>query len=227
MRNASSTYSTVLFDWDDTLCTAVPHRFTFAQEVLTHLGTARTIAEVAAAFVRAGDALVEPPSTFLLSLPIELGINPELHADFIHRYEKRNSYKRFQLFDDVHSTLQALVERDIQLGVISNYRNVKKRIDEFGLTPYFHVVVTPDTFGIAKPHYGIFRRALETLGVQPAQALYVGDSYHNDVLGARAADMHWVLVNRFQLDLDEPIDGYQIQHLSELISLLGNTTPTH
>ena len=41
--------------------------------------------------------------------------------------------------------------------------------------------------GVEKPDPAIFRAALEALGVAPEEALYVGDLYEVDVVGARAA----------------------------------------
>ena len=43
--------------------------------------------------------------------------------------------------------------------------------------------------GVEKPDPAIFRAALDALGVAPAEALYVGDLYEVDVVGARAAGM--------------------------------------
>jgi putative hydrolase of the HAD superfamily len=48
--------------------------------------------------------------------------------------------------------------------------------------------------GVEKPDPAIFVSALEALGVEPAAALYVGDLYEVDVLGARAAGMDAVLL---------------------------------
>jgi hypothetical protein len=49
------------------------------------------------------------------------------------------------------------------------------------------VVVDSALFGAEKPDPAIFRAALDALGVDPGEALYVGDLYEVDVLGARAA----------------------------------------
>jgi putative hydrolase of the HAD superfamily len=47
-----------------------------------------------------------------------------------------------------------------------------------------------------KPHRSIFSEALQRLGVQPSEALMVGDSVRDDVEGALGAGMHAVLVHR-------------------------------
>ena len=56
---------------------------------------------------------------------------------------------------------------------------------------YFDTVAIAysDEVGFRKPDGRIFRRALEALGVEPAQALHVGDNPDADVLGAQRAGM--------------------------------------
>jgi putative hydrolase of the HAD superfamily len=47
--------------------------------------------------------------------------------------------------------------------------------------------------GHEKPHPAIFAAALRTMNVEPERALYVGDVYAIDYLGARNAGMEAVL----------------------------------
>ena len=51
--------------------------------------------------------------------------------------------------------------------------------------------------GVEKPDAGIFRRALERLGVPARRALYVGDLRVVDGMGARAAGFHFVLIDPY------------------------------
>ena len=50
--------------------------------------------------------------------------------------------------------------------------------------------------GVAKPHPGIFRRALAELDVEPEATLHVGDSVRKDYEGARNAGMQSLLLDR-------------------------------
>jgi putative hydrolase of the HAD superfamily len=50
--------------------------------------------------------------------------------------------------------------------------------------------------GVAKPDRRLFEAALELAGVSAAEALHVGDSYEEDVVGARAAGIEPVLLRR-------------------------------
>jgi putative hydrolase of the HAD superfamily len=63
-----------------------------------------------------------------------------------------------------------------------------------GLRDCFDVVIDSALVGVEKPDPAIFRAALEALGVPAAQALYVGDLYEIDVVGATAAGVPAVLL---------------------------------
>lgn len=78
-----------------------------------------------------------------------------------------------------------------RLGVVSNfYGNVRVLLDDAGITPLLTTVVDSTVVGVAKPDPRIFTLALEGIGdVDPAQALYVGDSLDKDVAGAHAAGL--------------------------------------
>ncbi len=56
-------------------------------------------------------------------------------------------------------------------------------------------VVDSERVGIEKPDPGIFRIALERLGVEAGRALFVGDIRSVDEAGARAAGLHFVLLD--------------------------------
>jgi HAD superfamily hydrolase (TIGR01509 family) len=80
------------------------------------------------------------------------------------------------------------------LGVVSNSDGrVEEALRAAGLLHYFDVIVDSTLAGVEKPDPAIFRPALGALGVAPEEAVYVGDLYDVDVLGARAAGMGAIL----------------------------------
>jgi putative hydrolase of the HAD superfamily len=82
-----------------------------------------------------------------------------------------------------------------RLGVISNADGrVEEALSAAGLRDCFDVVVDSALLGVEKPDPAIFRAALDALGLAPAEALYVGDLYEVDVVGARAAGMDAALL---------------------------------
>jgi FMN phosphatase YigB (HAD superfamily) len=63
------------------------------------------------------------------------------------------------------------------------------------LAQYFDVLIDSKLVGFEKPDPRIFQPALAGLGVAPEEALYVGDLYEVDVIGARRAGMAAVLLD--------------------------------
>jgi HAD superfamily hydrolase (TIGR01509 family) len=91
-------------------------------------------------------------------------------------------------------SLARLRAAGLRLGVVSNSDGrVTQALDAAGLRHYFDVVIDSALVGLEKPDPGIFRAALDALAVAPEEALYVGDLYEVDVLGAQAAGIRAIL----------------------------------
>ena len=94
-----------------------------------------------------------------------------------------------------HESLGRLRNAGLRLGIISNSDGrVEEALAEAGLREYFDVVIDSGVAGIEKPDPAIFRAALDALGIGPGEALYVGDLYEVDIVGARAAGIEAVLL---------------------------------
>jgi putative hydrolase of the HAD superfamily len=93
-----------------------------------------------------------------------------------------------------HALLDALRERGLRLGLVSNAVDppwlLHRDLEELGVAERLDVAVFSSEVGVRKPHPAIFERALGGLGVEPGQALFVGDRLENDVAGAAAVGMH-------------------------------------
>lgn len=95
----------------------------------------------------------------------------------------------------VHDVLGRL-RRDHRLGVVSNATSpVRPLLERLGLAGYFETITDSVTVGVEKPDPRIFLAACGAMGVEPEACVYVGDIYHVDVLGARAAGMTGVLLD--------------------------------
>jgi putative hydrolase of the HAD superfamily len=104
---------------------------------------------------------------------------------------------RFSAYPDALATLAALRERGLALVVVSNWDvSLSVVLAETGLAGALDGVITSAAVGAPKPAVAIFEAALELAGVTPAQAVHVGDSLAQDVLGARAAGVAPVLLRR-------------------------------
>jgi putative hydrolase of the HAD superfamily len=220
MTARSRRYDAVLFDWDDTLCGAVPHRYHHAQEVARAFGVDVSLAEVYRAFARAGDSSALPWSVVGARIPGLLGIHPDAWSHYEHAFLQRAVYRRFELFDDVLDLIEHLGRHELRVGVLSNNTEVAEHIERLDVRHRFEIVVSPVTWGIAKPDPEIFRRTAASMGIEPCRVLYVGDSYDNDVVGARAAGMTPVLVDRFGINLNDLDAEHRIADLRRLRALL-------
>jgi putative hydrolase of the HAD superfamily len=124
------------------------------------------------------------------------------------------------LFDDVPAVLDDLKKRDLKLGLISNVeRDMTATLTKLGLASKLDVVVTSQDAGFTKPQPEIFQYALKRAGVQPAEAVYVGDQYQVDIGGAKNAGMQGILLDRDDY-YQEKIDCPRLRGLRELPSCI-------
>jgi len=78
----------------------------------------------------------------------------------------------------------------VALGVVSNfYGNVERILDAAGFASLLDTVIDSTCVRVSKPDPAIFAIALQQLDCEPADAVYVGDSFEKDVVGARAAGL--------------------------------------
>jgi len=77
-----------------------------------------------------------------------------------------------------------------RLGVISNnFGNTHGWCEEYGLSTLLEVIIDSTVFGVGKPDARIFEAALSALDIAPNQAIYIGDSYAADMVGAKNVGM--------------------------------------
>jgi putative hydrolase of the HAD superfamily len=139
----------------------------------------------------------ERATVYLETLFLEAGVPPADMPDVREQLATLHGERHLWsgIADDAHEALGRLRRAGLRLGIVSNSDG---RVDEAlvaaGLRPYFEVVVDSTLAGVEKPDPAIFRAALDVLEVAPEQALYVGDLYEVDVIGANAAGIPAVLL---------------------------------
>jgi putative hydrolase of the HAD superfamily len=106
----------------------------------------------------------------------------------------------------VTPTLHALRQQGLKLGVISNGSTDSQstKLEVMGIRSLFSVVLISEEVGIKKPDARIFRLGLEKLGVDAAEAIFIGDNPAFDVAGPMAVGIRAVWLN---LRGDEPPAG--------------------
>jgi FMN phosphatase YigB (HAD superfamily) len=84
------------------------------------------------------------------------------------------------------------------VGLITNRGQVAhfyELLDRLQLRSFFDLILASGEVGIHKPDPGVFYAALEQAGTTAEQALYVGDNYWADVVGAQRAGLQPVLLD--------------------------------
>ena len=113
-----------------------------------------------------------------------------------------------------------------KLGIVSNFaipECVDKLLTKHGLEAFFDVVVVSGAVNKRKPSPEIFERALEKLGVNAEDTVFVGDTVDADVIGAKAAGMKAVFIERrVQEDAEQACPNQTIKSLSELSEAIKN-----
>ncbi|MFQ6012634.1 MAG: HAD family hydrolase [Thermoplasmata archaeon] len=100
-------------------------------------------------------------------------------------------------YEDVRPALTSLGEEGYRLGIISNAsHDLPGRIEGLDLTRHFESITYSYAVGAEKPDPRIFRAALATMKVWPAQAVHVGDRFEADVRGASRVGMTPMLIDR-------------------------------
>ena len=86
--------------------------------------------------------------------------------------------------------------RGLRTAVISNSNGtVADILTYLGLAADLEFIIDSSKVGVEKPDPRIFHLALERAGLEPDEAVYVGDLYSIDVVGARAAGMRAILMD--------------------------------
>lgn len=120
-------------------------------------------------------------------------------------------------------TLDALAAR-YRLALVTNGAPdvQREKIAATGLARYFAAVVISGDLGIGKPDRRIFAAAAGAIGASAPDAVMVGDSIERDVVGAHAAGMRTVWLDRDGAARDpSPRPDMRIAELGELPAALA------
>ena len=196
-------YLAVLFDVDETLydrARAQPLILRSIMAELPELFSGLAEEEVFAAFERSDRLTAEHVLTsgsirdtrnrrtriFLeeLGLSSEAAVE-EVTEQYVAAYRRANTP-----IDGAVQVVEACAH-DHRVGVISNaFSDVQyHKLESIGLRHRFEFILLSEDVGIRKPDAAIFLQGCQLLGIDAGQALYVGDSFRNDVVGAVAAGL--------------------------------------
>jgi HAD superfamily hydrolase (TIGR01509 family) len=131
--------------------------------------------------------------------------------------------ERISLIPGAQRVLAELKRAGFRLGLVTNtslpHSIIVEEFQQLALYDYFDTVVCSSEIVFRKPDRAMFEVALRALNVAPDEAMFVGDSYHADVVGAKQAGMKTVWLNPDR----KPIPGevkpdYTIGGLEEILT---------
>jgi putative hydrolase of the HAD superfamily len=98
--------------------------------------------------------------------------------------------------------LKTLRDTGLRIGLVSNAHFLpelmREDVERLGIAQYVDDAVFSAEIGVRKPHPAIFLKVLKELGVQPAEAIFVGDRVRDDIGGAKGLGMRGVLTRQFR-----------------------------
>jgi len=104
------------------------------------------------------------------------------------------------LYPEVRTALEGFAARGLILGILSHrpLHTIQSSLRKHGLTQSFDIIVNPWVADAPRGRLDpvMWEYALGKAGVMPDEAAHFGDRYDHDVLGARAAGVLPVLIDR-------------------------------
>ena len=121
--------------------------------------------------------------------------------------------------EDVRRVLPQLKQAGYILAVISNRdKPFQDLLQEHGIGEFFDFSLAAGEVNTFKPEPGVFEHALRRVNLSPQEAIYVGDNYYADVVGARRAGLRPVLYDPLGIFPDP--DCTTIKSFDELNSIV-------
>lgn len=161
----------------------------------------------------------------------QLGVDP--HSELLDRVlASQFSAESWEPYPDVEPMLAAVREMGVRVGIVSDWgSNLRGILRDLGLDGSMDFVLPSGAVGLAKPDPDFYRLALSTAGVDPSEAVMVGDSYRADVQGAWGAGMDAVWLDRHEgvtitpAGQPSPNDVLRIGSLDELPEIVRGGGP--
>jgi putative hydrolase of the HAD superfamily len=211
----------VLFDLDDTLYDrealvrrVVTDQYDAFSEDLRSVPKADFVARV----TQLDDHGYADKRALYTTVVAEWRLTPDLVERLAQNFWTSYDEKCF-LPEDTRLTLQMLRRNGIKLGVITNggAERQQRKLDSLGISSWFDVILISETEGVRKPDVEIFHRALSRCGVEPSEAIFVGDHPDTDVGGALQAGLCavWKVTPYWPCAYDVPF----VRRLSEILPM--------
>ncbi len=149
----------------------------------------------------------------------------KLDFDWIREIYFKYHEKYVELYPGVIDLLKYIKEKGKHIGIISDIDNdyMEFQLNAFGIKDLFDSITTSQEVRAYKPNPEIFQKALNKAKIEGKEAIYIGDNYWRDIIGAKKFDMTTVLVgtppdDKFIINNIKP--DYVISKISEFRNLI-------
>lgn len=154
-----------------------------------------------------------------LTLYKNAGLSETDYAKLIAALDKSHNERHLwtKINENALEVLVNLKNEGFFLGVISNSEDgrVKDVLQATEILPLLDLYLDSYIFGFAKPDSRIFLKALEKLKIRHEQAVYIGDSYKQDYIGAKTTGIKSILFDPLNLHSEKNV--LKIRSLLEIL----------
>lgn len=159
----------------------------------------------------------------------ELPLSPtDLHSFVGDLYDSYARAATWCVAPGLDQLLGLCGELGIPVALLSNWDlRLRGLLTELDLVDRFQAIVISAEVGIEKPDPGIFTYALRALDRPAARTVHVGDTWQDDILGARAAGMKAIWIAPDSARLPQPLPGVdRVASVGAIAQLLAQALDT-
>jgi putative hydrolase of the HAD superfamily len=231
----------VTFDLYDTLIELVPRRWERLAAILPRFGLATPVDALREADLAAEDFYtrenglipirdrpqaereafrVEYMQRWMAAAgdPVDADTARALRAAYISEFDTDPEGRHYVLYADVLPALDRLRRAGVLRAIISNAdKDITQFVTRLAVAHEMNLIVTSAVVGWEKPDVRTYRAAFEPLGVDPAEAIHIGDQPRSDVVGALAAGMQAALIDRYHRHDPAAHDVPVVRGLDDLV----------
>jgi putative hydrolase of the HAD superfamily len=145
-------------------------------------------------------------------------------ADLIQK-NYLNQQKRIDLLPQIRELFNEASRNKLKMGVITNgsSQHQRMKIKQLNLQKWINEenMLVSDDVGCAKPNPAIFKILEQRMQLNRSETYYIGDSFENDVMGAKSAGWKSIWLNhRHHKGKNVYIPDYVIHHVNDLLPLI-------
>ena len=141
---------------------------------------------------------------------------------------RRKSFIKCGKMPEYLPSLLKTLSNYFQLGIVSNYPDsypIISILEKFDLIKYFNSIIISGDIGYVKPSSIIFEKSLQEINCQSYEALFVGDNWYMDIIGASKIGMttaytkEWLDEKIFNEGLKYCKPAFVLNTLQDLLNL--------